>query len=359
VASACSVSPAKRELMAREYTALHEGLRLREITCDRLEHPGPRTAFAVATEIQYEKRIPGETPDFHHPWKFYAQPTLGVDAKGHLHFKSGRYEVRRRGIEDRVPADKRGSPYLVTKHVKAERWIEAPPSRLTTLGKLRFIRYKRVGLDGPTRTGYLRFAPGDAPVIAHDEHGNLHVLGGRYRINVDSLHGAETPMARRRHRHSRRHVRSNPSRGSSRRSYGRYIEEQGKIALGSLGVLAMAAPVAVLVDSAMVRTNISGGWRVASKLAIAIIGKGLIELMPPSAFQRAVGDAVLYGAGVDGALDGWNLAVAPYLAQLMAPSATPTTTQTQTNSAAGVRLPAGAARGYQAFNPQACAVGAR
>lgn len=366
VSGVCRITPAVKKRLSHDYTALHEGLQPRSIACRPVVYDDkePR-AFGQATEIQYIKPIPGQKPDYHHPWKLYAQPTIGVDANGRLHFKAGRYEVRRRGIEDRVPDGKKGSPYLVIRHVRKERWLDKAPRHLTGLGKLRFIRYTSMGQSGP-RVMTLRFAPGSAPDLAHDQDGNLVALGGR-RISIPSLTGAVPTMARRRHRHSR-HVRSNPTNDYSRRrpSSETPIEQSGMLALTGLGVLALSVPTAVIVDGLLAQTNWSAGAKALTKLAVGVGGFGTIATFMPqsSKLRPALAIGVLAGAGGEAARDLYNLYAAPYVAQLTAPAAPVTPALPATAPVAGViapgsqaLMPGGAPAGYRAYNPQACAVG--
>ena len=356
---ACRISPSTRKTLEREYTALHEGARPQSIGCSKWSaSDGVPHELGVAVAIQYKKRIPGEKPSYHHPWKFYAQPTIGVDASGHLHFKTGRYEVRRRGIEDRVPNGKSGSPYLVVRHVKTERWITSPPTRLVKLGDLEWVRYKSVG--GSEKT--LRFSSGTAPELAHDQNGNLHILGGSYRIRLNQ---EQEHMARRRHRRSRRHhARHNPTAilRSGRRSRGSTrVISAGKHAASLAAVVLVGGASAVGIDAILGATTLSSNAKAGIKGgvgALGLFGGSLAVLSGAPVVGSAIMGAGL-GAGIEFLVDAWSLWVAPVVARMTAPAAPTAGNIAPTAGAAGAFLPAGAPSSYRAYNAQSCAVRSR
>lgn len=375
-ARGCRVSPTTRDSLARGYTALHEGLGPRSIDCAPWSPPGRIVAIGRAARITYYKRIPGErgarefAPPFEHPWKTYARPALGLDARGHVHFAAGRTETRRRGIEDRVPKGRRGSAYLTQPHVQPERWLGRPPKSWIVLGKLASIVYDaEVGPGRPAGQKRLAFDRAHAPDLAHDEHGNLYAVGGSYRI--DAPNGEKSTMARRRRRHSmhslfgmgRRHRRrhnayANPSRGSSRRSgytVKSVLDHSVKTMMAGLGVGVVGLLSAVGLDKAFsYATGLNGTWKAIGKIGSGLLAGAAISFAPEGFEPVSMG--AMAGGSIDGGLDLWNIYIVPWMNSLGQPASSTGTPTPGTAPAQRALGAGGLPRGYEAFGPANCAV---
>jgi hypothetical protein len=284
-------------------------------------------------------------------------------------------ETRRRGIEDRVPRGKRGSAYIRQPHLQPEKWLTKPPKRLVTLGPLRFVKYieddgagtkRPVGARRPVARR-LSFDRAHAPDLAHDEHGNLYAVGGRYRI--DAPLGESTTMARRRRRHSmhglfgmsRRHRRrhnayANPSRSSSRRggyTLRNVAEHAGKTALAGLGVGVVSVLTAVGLDKAFSYVTMDGTWKAISKIATGLLAGAAVSFAPEGFEPVSMG--LMAGGVTDGGLDLWNLYAVPWFASMSAPVPQPGA-NTTTPPAHGALGPGGIPANYAAYGPANCAV---
>ena len=154
-------------LARNEYTALHEGAQPRGTVLEHIEpFVGPKNILGRLTEIQYRKRVTDGTYSYHHPFADRAQPTVFVDAAGKIGLYRGRYKTTYRGIEDRTRGE-----------IEDER-LPGRASRLITLGKVEFFRYKWEDENGDVQTEEIRFTDGTAPTLSHDQRGDLRFTGG-------------------------------------------------------------------------------------------------------------------------------------------------------------------------------------
>lgn len=348
---ACRIAPAAASKLKQDFMALHEGLPARELVCEPWSGNPVKRVLGRATEIQYIKEIPDEVPSYHHPWAEQAQPKIGVDAAGQIKFASGRYETTRRGIEDRIRPGT-NSPetlkYLKKPYVQAEKWPLVPGS-LNTLGTLEFIRYKYQ--DGRTwREKSLIFPPETAPLIAHDEHGNLHALHGQYRISEER--GVEGPMrARYGHRSHRRHNPASAVVPAGQMTAGK---RAGRMVLNSLIVGAVGAGEIVLAGYLLKKVTWSAPVKALTKIGAGLgLGLGFAYALP-GAPQVAAGVSV--GGVIDGMMDLFNTYIAPRL--MAAPTPAPVA-QPTTPPAAQAFLPGGIPNQYSGYSPAACGVAAR
>ena len=358
----CRISPSTTKRLIESYTALHEGLPPSEFLCEPWHATKVTKVLGRATEIQYRKKVPDEVPSYHHPWAKQARPTIGIDGSGHLAFAAGRYETTRRGIEDRI---ERGtdSPetleYLKRPYVQKEKWLVPTPKSLNTLGTLEFVRYVSNDTSGKRIVKDLVFPPKTAPVIAHDQAGNLHALRGRYRI---SERGVEAPMENPRHRRSfygRRSRRrySNPAAAAMGTSSGG--QRAGRMVLSTLITASVGAGEIILVGYGLKRVSWSTPVRAAFKIALGLGGGLGLAYALPGTPQVAAGVAV--GGTLDGLIDLWNAYIAPRLVSttttapaVTAPATTPATTPAPSGQAF---LPAaGIPRQYAGYSPAACGV---
>lgn len=265
---------AQSKLAVREYQRLHEGLKAREVVQQDVSRPvGRRTLLGHVEQIQYLKSVTNGVFDYWHPHEDHAQPELWRDSRGKLFVRGRNYVVTDRGIED-MPRGK------FTR--RAENYS---PKRLVTLGTLEWIRYR--SLDGTSQI--LRFEGAARPVLAHDETGKLHVLNGRYKIEVD-------PMARRR-RHSKRHSapRANPSGRSSGSAMMKHAEKYGTALLATgAGVFVGAQVLTYLANMSWFR--ITNPYAKAAAVGVLGLGAGLAAFMyAPSKAAPTIGTAL--GAG--------------------------------------------------------------
>lgn len=353
---ACTVPQAKAEKLSEQYTALHEGLAPREFICEEMAEKPVKRVLGRATEIQYLKEIPDEEPSYHHPWKSQAQPKIGVDEDGRLHFAAGRYETTRRGIEDRInPGTKSPETYRYLKqpHVQREHWVPAPRT-LNTLGTLEYVRYKSVDSSKATVKD-LVFPRDAAPVIAHDEDGNLHALHGRYRVTD---RGVEKTMSsydnpRRRHSHygRRSHRRRNPTEMVP--TSGTFGQRAGRMVMNSLVVGGVGTGEVVLVGYALRNKVMSAPTKALVKLGIGLGGGLGLAYALPKVPAVAAGFAI--GGVIDGFMDLWNAYIAPRLVSAPAPTST---SSTPPAPSAQVLMPGGIPRQYAGYSPAACGVAA-
>jgi len=355
---ACTLPGAKAAKLTEEYTALHEGLPPEEFICEQWDKVPIKHVLGRATEIQYIKKIPDEVPSYHHPWAKQARPKIAVDSAGHLQFATGRYETTRRGIEDRItPGTKSAETfrYLRQPYVQTEHWVPAPRS-LNTLGVLEFVRYKN-GEGRSAATKELLFPREAAPVIAHDQDGNLHALHGRYRIHPER--GVEVTMSSydnpRRHsyygRRSRR--RHNPASAIVPAGGGTAGQRAGRMVLNTLVVGAVGTGEVVLMGYVLRNKPMAAPTRALVKIGVGLGGGLGLAYVAPGAPYLAAGFAV--GGMIDGLMDLWNAYIAP---RLVSAPATQPTTQTSTPPAAQALMPGGIPRQYAGYSPAACGVAA-
>lgn len=408
----CRLTKAEYDRAVAEYTALHEGLPPRELVCERLPPPSPAArVLGRATEIQYRKATPAKegraaaawdppvrrTYSYHHPYASQARPRLVVDAAGQLGMDAGRYEVTRRGIEDRVAPGTRTEPELRRPHVRPERAPRAPRA-LTTLGTLEWIAYKG---KTPGRAARLVFPPAIAPDLARDPDGDLHVLGGRYvitergveRMYYDnprrrsrsgrrrranphrrSHHRYDNPLDARGHMHSartgrfarsRRHRYANPSARASRGG-STAGERAGRMILASVVVGAVAVVTAVGLDMALAglawTAPVKALVKIGAGLAVGV-GIGAAAKMPSDPSRLGVAPALASGVAIGGVYSGlrdlWALYVAPMLAPAPVAPPLPPPNPNPTGyawPAAQAQLPGGVPASYVPYTPATCGV---
>jgi hypothetical protein len=282
----------QRAYLAETYQALHEGLPMRQFVREApVARPGRVRPLGRLEAIVYEKDVP-EGPGgsakgerYKHPFAPYAQPMLGVDARGKLHVLSGRFVVTTHGIEDRAP-----------RHVAQERLPSTRPRGLVTLGKLERIQYRNAA-TGESET--IEFIGPQRPVLAHDTSGTaLYALHGRYSIEVK-----ENTMARRRRSRTRKNpfaiLRANPSGGSvvqQAQSVGMNAVVNAVLGVATIVALEKAAQVPAIATRL---TNPYG--KAAAKAAVGIAaGVALMRAMPT---KKGIGAAVAVGGTTAGALD--------------------------------------------------------
>lgn len=315
-----------RTELSRVYQELHEGLPASEFVREKpISRPGPLRELGTLTAIQYQKAVPegprgsGVDQPYKHPYTLHAQPTLWLDARGHLHLSSGRFVVTTHGIEDR-PLSRVEREYLPSTR----------PRALVTLGKLEFIQYRNAATG---RSETIAFVGTQRPILAHDPRGNaLYALHGRYSIEVPQQ---ETVMAKR-----RRRSRRNPTLGMFRvNPSGVALVKQAK------AVAVSAAEIGVAVAGTMFLMSwLEDRPAVASRLVgkspyIPAVGKALVGIAAGVALQKAlpnmegIGAAVATGGVASGAVDavyawqlknrGTNLAALNALGPSQLPAAAP------------------------------------
>lgn len=82
--------------------------------------------------------------------------------------------------------------------------LRAQPKKLIALGRITDVVYEKATPEGKPLYHH-DFASHARPLLARDEHGKLHVLGGRYTVNERGIVDA---MKHRKHRkHGRRHAK--------------------------------------------------------------------------------------------------------------------------------------------------------
>lgn len=376
----CRIDSAKKSRITEAYTSLHEGKSPDEFLCEEWSSPRQIATLGRATEIQYKKKVPEGAPFYHHPWANQAQPTIAVATIGGLSrqlvFYAGKHETTRRGIEDRVLPGMPTVKYLQEPHVQKEK-LPSKPTALITIGTLDWIRYKAATEYGEQEKE-LRFNHSNAPDIAHDQFGNLHVLGGHYR--VDPVGEIETMRARHRrtrkhhgrrmhnpsvfanphHRHHRHHRRHNPAVTMTAQSGESQGEKAMRMVMFSAVVGGVATVTAVglnLVLNQSFASSIPVGGKAAIKIGIGLLGGVGLAFIAPAPLAAGVG----VGGVVDGLLDVYNLYVAPMLqSALPAPPVAASTAAPTTSSAPApgsqALLPSGLPRTYQGVSPAACGV---
>ncbi len=370
----CNISEQDRDVAVEMHTALHEGLPPTELLCETWSNDRVSKKLGQATEIQYIKKIPDEVPSYHHPWAAQAQPTIGVTSNGQLRFFAGKYETTRRGIEDRVNPGMATVKYLKQPHVQRE-YLPSDPTGLITLGKLEWIKYNCNTPSGQV-TKVLKFPKSIAPTVAHDQNGDLHLLGNQYLITEQ---GVEETMA-----HARKHSRSrrshsagmlfggydNPRRSSRarRRGHGRrrsnpsavIIQRGSRSALQRAGDMllstAIIGSVGVATGAALdiATMKLMPTWSVLAKALTKIgagvgIGMGVAALTSEKYAALPAGIAI--GGAVSGLRDLYNLYLAQSVNTFFAPAPV-----VVLPPAAQVLMPGGVPQAYQAYSPQACGV---
>lgn len=387
--AACRLSPDEREREAEKYTRLHEGREPREFRCEPFRDPPaslPKVGQILA--IQYRKTVTDGPYSYRHPYAKQARPSFGIDAHGKIWPFAGRAETRERGVEDRVLRGQKPSPYLARPYVQREH-LPRGARRLTTLGPLERLEVQWYsGREGPAT---LAFRRSEAPTVAHDQNGNLYLLGGSYRIAAPHP-GEKTTMAKRRSRrrrsHKRGHSRRNPiglaaagaalanpsrrrrgggrRRGMRRNPSSRYNPSSrgGSFAmraiLGSLGVGAVAVATGIGEDmllampfAAAISPTIKAGIKIVGSILLGAAVGGMIK----GNAGAMIGSGIGLGGTVDGLKDLYDLYVAPRLAA----SSTTTTSTTTTTTAPGgyAMLPAGMPSVYSGYSAQNCGVRSR
>lgn len=253
---------------ANEYTALHEGERPHGVVQEHVApFVGPKHVLGRLTDVQYTKPVTDGSYPYHHPFAEHAQPTLFVDATGRPGLYRGRYKTTYRGIEDRTRNE-----------IEDER-LPGRATRLITLGKVEFLRYKWEDEDGEIRTEEIRFRPHEAWVLSHDQRGDLHFTGGR-------LLKEHTEMKHSRSGKSR--SRRNPSGGSDKSMMGR-----GKrILVTGLAVGLGAAATMIGVNMLFQRFTWSAPVKALAKMGTGVVGAMLAGMALPSVPALAAGIAV-------------------------------------------------------------------
>lgn len=387
---ACRIDSSKKSELTEAYTALHEGKTPDEFLCEDWSKPRSIEIIGHATEIQYKKKVPEGAPFYHHPWAEQAQPTIAVARMGglprQLVFYAGKNETTRRGIEDRVLPGMPTVKYLQEPHVQKEK-LPSKPTALITIGTLDWIRYK-TNTDYGTGEKELRFNPSNAPDIARDQFGNLHVLGGHYKVNpvgeIETMRARHSRRARKhhglmmhhasdnprgRHHHARkphhRHHRANPVTMTAQSG-----ESQGEKAMRMVMFSAVVGGVATvtavglnLVLNQSFASSLQPPIKAAIKIGVGLLGGVGLGYIAPAPLAAGVG----IGGVVDGLLDVYNLYVAPMLQSVTTqapaatlPASTPGATTPGASSAPAsgqqALLPSGLPRTYQGVSPAACGV---
>lgn len=332
----CSLTPRNERELSSVYTELHEGLKPSKFACV----PTPARAkqarvFGRMTEIQYRKNttenvgrtgpIDLDAPHYHHPFAVGAQPKIAVDENRGLRIFRGRYVVTTHGIEDLPESSIRGES------------LPSDPNYLVDLGKLEWIKYKTD--DG--KENEIRFPQHTPPTLSHDERGDLHLLGGRYAIQVPTGEGKTMKYSRRRH---------NPATKREKGDVQRMI-------MGSLVLGAVATVTIVVFDAAIDR--FWPAWSLQAKAATKV-GLGLLGAYAIGMAGGRKAAPIAAGVGAGGVIDGmkslYDLYIAPMMLQATTTTTAPPATGTGTGTgSAGVLLPAGLPRNYVPATRQSCA----
>lgn len=315
-----------------EFTALHEGKTPRGAVVETiLEATKVRYVLGQCTEIQYWKDVTDGEYRYHHPFAAHAQPTIFVDDRGKLGIYRGRYVVTYRGIEDRSRSS-----------VEKER-LPRKASKLITLGRLEFVRYRWTDDNGVERVGEVRFSRQNAPVIAHDQYGDLHVLRGRYNLRNEAMKNGAYGMKTKKRR-------SNPAGGMD-------FNERAKRTLMTGAAVGVGATATVLImNKAMARMNYSPNVKAGLQIALGVAGGIGLGYLVPS--MPSLAAAWTVGGVVSGSTILYATHIAPRLASGSTPASRPNpTTPGQTTPAAfpylpGPQMPAG----YAAYQGAACGV---
>lgn len=257
---------------ANEFTALHEGKPPSGTVLETIEpFIGRKRVLGRCTEVQYLKSVTDGTYPYHHPFAEHAQPTLFVDATGRPGFYRGRYKTTYRGIEDRTHGE-----------IEDER-LPGRATRLITLGKIQFLRYKWEDEDGDVKTEEIRFEPSEAPTLSHDQRGDLHLTGGR-------LLKEQTTMAS---KSGKSRSRRNPSgKDNSTMGRGKRILVTG-LAVGFGATVTMVALNQVFTKFGLTwNPAVRAGAKVAAGVGLAMVAGMAMPGVPAVAAGLAVGGVV-------------------------------------------------------------------
>lgn len=335
-----------RDDLARVYTALHEGRPPGKIFWEPYPAKDARVApRARLMEIQYEKLIPADDPSYWHPYAPHAQPALGVDGRGEIRVWAGRYHTTNRGIED------------LSRAKQTREHLPGLPNSLVDLGKLEWIKYKwsyrgreHIGIISFNRAknprgGFpvIQFTTGEAPVVAHDEHGDLHFIRGNYRIPRTWIqaHGAEAHMAHGAMHHA---MRANPSeRMGKNLSAG---ERAKRLIMGALIVGGVGTVGGIALNMGIQRFA-PATWSPNVRAAVTIVGGVGLGLLAAYAVPKY--PAVAAGFAVGGAVLGLTGLYANFMASRAA-------VVVPAPSAQAFLPMGGVPSGFQVSTPQACAV---
>lgn len=225
------MSPQLVARLTQTYTALHEGAPPETIYEESFSAPeeplfdenGP-AAHTRATAIQYRKRTRRGTPPYKHVYGEAAMPRIFRDQRGLPVFFAGRTITTTHGIEDRPVAQQ-----------EAEHAPTRTPRFLVHLGPLEFITV-RWQVDGHVRTATWTFRSEDAPIVAHDEHGDLHVIPARRRpLDMDTM----TTTA-----HANPHIEP----GSMMTTSGGFLEDLGRTTTSAVVLATIGAGTNMLAD---------------------------------------------------------------------------------------------------------------
>lgn len=266
------------DLARDEFERLHEGLRARVVVNEPIPRPvGARTFLGWIEEIQYRKDVASvsgaKTFSYWHPHESQAQPELSRDSRGKLFVRGRNYVVTDRGIED-MPVGE------LTR--RSENFL---PKRLVTLGTLEWIRYRSA--DGSSQI--LRFEGAARPLLAHDETGKLHVLRGRYQIEVN-------PMARRRRHHKHSAPRANPSKGGSSNMM-KTAEKYGVAGLATAAAVFAGVNLLGYV-SGMSWYRVTNPYLKAASVGVLGLASGILAYMyAPAKFAPMIGTGLIAGGG--------------------------------------------------------------
>jgi hypothetical protein len=345
--------PSRRKLesVSEFYTELHEGKEPesihRELAPRETKSPvwhGERIA-----EIQYRKKIPGQTPHYWHPHKSHARPALAFTRSGMPVIATGRYEVTTHGIED-----------LPENRVRRESWPKRP-HELIDLGVLEWIKVElpKGHPDGKYRE--INFESFPNYLLTRDERGNLHVLKQGDREMRHRRHSYMSELNANPHHRRRHHRRRNPTEiAVSRAGAGSPDRGVEGVALGALFVAGSGLVSMELVRIGLAQFFPSGiitQYPVESgAVAKMLSGVGL------GAVARSFGaqHAVVAGAAVGPMLDGMHDLYVKYLANTM--GGIVQTAQralglpVRANPNAMHALPSGMPSSFQARTPQQCKV---
>jgi hypothetical protein len=319
----CKTSARSRRKLVDHFTDLHEGSRPRSVTCGEYSAPSGRIrTLGRITAIQYRKRTPKGLETYWHPFAVHAQPRIGLDQRGKVVIWAGRYRVLTGGITDRSRSS-----------VKPES-LPRKPASLSDLGIIEWIRYdvthgnlhtgrpvsNAIG-EHSERSQTLRFSA--RSLLAHDEQGNLHVLG--------TAHEEKSTMAKR-----------NPVNIVSKKPGG----AKNEIADVLMAGLLVGGTVAIFNEAAVRLTpaGLLGYKRAAAQL---VAGLGLAAV---GAKMNAPAELVL-GLGAGGVATGGIGAVHEWQMRRL--------TAAQAPGGYAQLGPGGMPVGYSRLNRAGCAVGTR
>jgi hypothetical protein len=215
---------------------------------------------------------------------------------------------------------------------------------------------------GDERAGRLDFGSAERPVIAHDNHGNLHALGGSYHIEDTSMarhHYMGHHRGHRKHGKSRHHrgvPRMNPVTSIGPMSAGRFLMTATVVGVG--GVAA--------VELGNLLLNQQTTWTPYQKGAAQIVGGlalGYGAVLAGSPVVAAILGIGGVAFGVDAIYRQWQLDRA--IGAMTAPPQTTTGTTGTTGTAGATGTPgvvpggqallgSGVPAGYYGVNQGAC-----